>query len=74
MNATRTSKVTIRFDDQGRLIPFTPAERVARAEALLQALEEMRAIPDGPDEPSDSEVFRAIDSHRPHRPLFEEYY
>ena len=74
MPETKAIRVPIRIDDQGRLIPFTPAERAARAEALLQALEEIRNIPDDPNESSDEEVFRAIDSHRPHRPLFEDYY
>ena len=64
----------LRLDDQGRIIPLSPEERTAQREAVAQMFAEWAAVPDDPDEPSDSEVFRAIDSHRPHRPLFEEYY
>ena len=64
----------LRYDDQGHAIPFTPAERAAQLEAVKAMFEEIRSIPDDPNEPSDEEVFRAIDNHRPHRPLFEEFY
>ena len=62
-----------KLDDQGRLIPLTPAEAQAEAEAIRAMLEELRSIPSDPDE-DDAEFFRAIDSHRPHRPLFEGLY
>jgi len=75
MNETRPTSPRLRLDDQGRAIPFTPAERQARAEALRLALEEIQANrADDPSGVTDSEVFQAIDSHRPERPLFEEYY
>ncbi len=75
MNETKPISPRLRLDDQGRAIPFTPTERQARSEALRLVLEEMHAdSPDDPSEVTDSEIFRAIDSHRPERPLFEEYY
>jgi len=74
MNETRPTSTRLRLDDQGRAIPFTPAERQARAEALRLALEDTHATTtDDPSGVTDSEVFRAIDRHRPERPLFEGY-
>ena len=62
-----------RLDAEGRLIPWTEAERSQYVEAVREGLARLRAIPDDPSE-DDREFFRAIDSHRPERPLFEEYY
>ena len=62
-----------KLDDKGRLIPLTPAEAAAEAAAIRVMLDELRSIPSDPDE-DDAEFFRAIDSHRPHRPLFEGLY
>ena len=73
MNETRTTP-QLRYDDQGRAIPFTAAEREAQAQAVRVMLAEIRAIPDEPDEVAAAEVFRAIDSHRLERPLFEGYH
>lgn len=74
MNKTKPLCPSLRFDDQGRAISFKPVERQARAEALHLALEEIHAdMADDLSEVTDSEVFRAIDSHRPERPLFEDY-
>jgi len=65
--------VRVRLDDQGRAIPPTSRERQERAEAARIALQAMQAIEDDPSE-DDAEFFRAIDSHRPDRPLFEGRY
>ena len=62
-----------KLDDQGRLIPLTPAEGQAQAEAIRAMLDRLQTIENGPDE-DDAEFMRAIDSHRPHRPLFEGLY
>ncbi len=62
-----------KLDDQGRLILPTPAEAEAEAEGIRAMLDELRSITGDPDE-DDAEFFRAIDSHRPHRPLFEGLY
>jgi len=62
-----------RMDDQGRLVRLTATELEAKAEAIRAALDEMRAIENGPDE-DDAEFFRAIDSRRPDRPLFKGKY
>ncbi len=62
-----------RLDSEGRLIPWTEAEQAQHAEAVHAGLARLREIPDEPGE-DDREFFRAIDSHRPERPLFEEYY
>ena len=63
----------VKLDDQGRVIPLTAVELQAKAEAIRVALDEMRAIENGPDE-DDKEFFRAMDSHRPDAPLFERMY
>jgi len=74
MNETKFTKPRLRLDDQGRALPFTDEERKAQVEAIRLMFEELKAMPDDPSEASWSEVFRAIDSHRPHRPLFEGLY
>ena len=71
MPETHFKMPRLRLDDQGRAIPFTAEERKAQVEALDTLFAELHAIVDPPDEVSIEEVFRAIDSHRPHRPLFE---
>ena len=71
-----TSRPPIRLaklDDQGRLIPLTPAEMQGEAESIRAMLDRLQAIENGPDD-DDAEFMRAIDSHRPHRPLFEGLY
>lgn len=62
-----------RFDEEGRLIPLTAEEKVQHAAAIRAAIDALEAIPDDPTE-DDAEFYRAIDSHRPHRPLFEGLY
>ena len=74
MPGTRQTPLRLRLDDQGHAIPLTPEERAVQLRAVQQMFEELAQIPDDPNEPSDSEIFRAIDSYRPHRPLFEDYY
>ena len=71
--AARPVVFRVRVDDQGRAIPPTLRERRERAEAARLALQAMRAVEDDPRE-DDAEFFRAIDSHRPDRPLFEGRY
>ena len=59
----------LRFNAQGKWIPFTAVETKARGEALQATLDKL-------DEPDDDalsdEVLRAIDGHRPERPFFKE--
>ena len=74
MPETKGTRPQLRYDDQGYAIPFTPAERAARLEPIHHMFIELDKIPDDPNQPSDEEIFRAIDSHRPHRPLFEDCY
>lgn len=61
------------FDSEGRLVPLTAEEKVQHAAAIRAAIGAIEAIPADPSE-DDSEFLRAIDSHRPHRPLFEGLY
>ena len=72
-----TSSITVaprgRFDDQGRLVPLNEAERAQHAAAILSALALLDEISDDPNEDS-AEFFRAVDSHRPERPLFDGLY
>jgi hypothetical protein len=62
-------------DSSGRLVPRSEAERMAHSVALRAALDDIAAI--GPDATDAAEVwdevFRGIDSARPHRPLFGEH-
>ncbi len=62
-----------RLDAEGRLIPWTEVERAQYVEAVREGLARIRAIPDEPGE-DDIEFFKAMDSHRPERPLFKDYY
>lgn len=64
----------IRLDADGRMIPMTKAELAAHIEARKAASRRAEAIPDDDNPVDDAEVMRAIDSHRPHRPLFEGLY
>jgi len=57
---------------KGRLISWTKAEHAQYVEAVREGLARLRLIPDDPSE-DDREFCRVIDSHRPKRPLFEEY-
>jgi len=63
----------LRFDAQGQLIPFTAAERAARAEAVNRMFDELASIP-GNSVEEDRAIYRAIDAERPDRPLFEGKY
>ncbi len=49
----------------------TPEELAARAARLTRRLAEIDARPDDEPPGTDDEIMRAIDSARPHRPLFE---
>jgi hypothetical protein len=62
--------------DVRELIPRTEADRRARSEALLAALDAVEAVPaDQTDSPEVwAEVYRGIDEGRPERPLFEGRY
>ncbi len=71
--ATNAGILRAKMDEQGRVIPPTPAERQVRADAIRAMLDEIRSIENGPDEDY-ADFFRAIDSHRPDRPLFEGKY
>lgn len=65
---------SLKRDANGRLLPRTDEERAADAERARAALARMAEISDD-DPPGETEEFmRAIDSHRPDRPLFEGYY
>ena len=64
----------VKLDAQGRMIPRTIDERAADAERVRAALERMAAIIDNDPPGSTEEFMEAIDSGRPHRPLFKEYY
>ena len=61
-------------DSSGRLVPRSESQRKAHSVELRAALDEIAAI--GPDDTDAAEiwdeVFRGIDSARPHRPLFSE--
>ena len=59
-------------DSSGRLVPRSEAQRRAHSVKLRAALDDIAAIgPDATDaEAVWDEVFRGIDSSRPHRPLF----
>ena len=61
-------------DARGRIIPLTPDQLAARAEAYRRFLAGVVARA-GQSPPGTDEAFmRAIDERRPHRPLFEGMY
>ncbi len=62
-----------KFDEQGRILPFTPAERAMRMEAIRRMIEELKSVENGPEE-DDRDFFRAMDADRPDFPLFEGMY
>ena len=62
------------FDKQGQWITPSPVERKARSEALARAIREIETTPDDDPPGIEAEMMRAIDSERPHRPLFEGMY
>ena len=64
----------LKLDANGRLLPRTDEERAADAVRMREALRRIAEMPND-DPPGETEaIMRAIDSHRPHRPLFEGYY
>ena len=64
----------LKLDARGRMLPRTDEERAADAERIRELLAILAATP-ADDPPGETEEFmRAIDSHRPDRPLFEGYY
>lgn len=64
----------VKLDAQGRMIPRTPDERAADAERLREWVRSRKDDPAADPPGSDEEFWRAIDSHRPDRPLFEGLY
>ena len=66
--------IRFKYDVNGRALPLTEAEHAAHRAALRAALVRMAELPVDDDCVPDEEIFRAIDSHRPHRPLFEGLY
>ena len=64
----------LKMDENGHMIPRTDEEQDENAVRLRKLVEILRATP-ADDPPGETEAFmRAMDSHRPHRPLFEGYY
>jgi hypothetical protein len=66
-----------KFDERGRLIPLSPEEKKARAEAAIRALDAIAKLPD--DDPPDTleRMMRGIDEERRRSgraPAFEGYY
>ena len=61
----------LRYDPEGKWVLFTAEEAKIRGVALRAALEKINES--GDDDPElDAQIFRAIDSHRPERRLFDE--
>jgi hypothetical protein len=58
----------------GKFREETEEERRKRIESARQRLREIAEIPNDPDDPPDEEWMRAIDEHRPHRPVFKGSY
>src|SRR5690349_10834093 len=62
-------------DENGRIKTMTEEENQRRARAFEKAMKELAQITDETDtEEMWREVAKGIDQHRPHRPLFREYY
>jgi hypothetical protein len=63
------------FDEHGRLIPLSDAERAARRSAAQRIRAVISRLTDVIDtEEAWREFYRGIDDQRPHRPLFEGMY
>jgi hypothetical protein len=58
----------------GRMIPLSDEEWAARRSAAIRALKAIEQLPDDDAPGIEQEIMRGIDSHRPHRPLFEGMY
>ena len=58
----------------GQLLPMSDEERAARRASSIRA-GKLRKTIFGPDDTEERwlEIYRSIDSHRPHRPLFEKW-
>lgn len=67
---TTPAPIRLKLNAEGRLMPRTDEERAADAIRIRATLARMAEIPDDPPG-SDERFWRAIDSHRPDRPLFE---
>jgi hypothetical protein len=60
------------LDERGRLIPLTPEERRARADAAIRTLAAIRNLPDDDPIGIEAEFMRGIDENRPaDRKIFE---
>ncbi len=61
-----------RLDEKGRLIPLTPEERRARADAAIRTIAAIRKLPDDDPIGIEAEFMRGIDENRPaDRKIFE---
>jgi hypothetical protein len=49
---------------------MTETEHREYIESALRRIDEVEAIPDDPNDPSEEQWMRGIDAMRPHRPLF----
>jgi hypothetical protein len=58
----------------GTLRQLTETEHREYIESALRRIDEVEAIPDDPNDPSEEQWMRGIDALRPHRPLFKDYY
>ena len=58
----------------GKLRVMTEDEHRQYIESALRRIDEIEQIPDDPNDPPDEEWMRAIDEHRPHRPVFKGCY
>jgi hypothetical protein len=54
-----------------RLLPITPVEQARRVQAFEEALQEFDSMPDNDPPGAWEEAMRDLDTHRPHRKLFE---
>jgi hypothetical protein len=58
----------------GKLRLMTEDEHRQYTESALRRIDEVEQIPDDPNDPPEEEWMRAIDEHRPHRPVFKGCY
>ncbi len=58
----------------GKLRQMTEEEHRQYIQSALRRIDEIEQIADEPNDPPEEEWMRGIDSLRPHRPLFKDYY